>query len=338
MPSSYTAELGVEQQAAGEGLNAWGDPKLNNALMRLSKGIAGYVAIALTGDRTLTTSTSSTTAADFEAYQAMLKFTGTLSSAPTVTIPSKAKQYLVWNATNVAVTMTTGAGATVAVPPTGKVVVFCDASGVYEAGYSGYGLKDYIDQAVLGATGSLPAIVGNTGKVLYCDGASWLPRFVVRADMSDFGNAYTWTTKQTFTGSSSAQAALFNNAAEVVTVSATAATGTINYDIATQSVLYYTSNAAANWTVNLRQSSGTSLDASLSTGQSVTVAFLVTQGGTPYYNNVVQVDGTTSGVTTKWQSVAPTAGIASSINVYQYTIIKTGSATFTVLASMSSFV
>ena len=207
MPSSYTAELGVEQQAAGEGLNAWGDPKLNNALMRLSKGIAGYVAIALTGDRTLTTSTSSTTAADFEAYQAMLKFTGTLSSATTVTIPSKAKQYLVWNATNVAVTMTTGAGATVAVPPTGKVVVFCDASGVYEAGYSGHGLKDYIDQAVLGATGSLPAIVGNTGKVVYCDGTSWLPHLLVMADISDLSLATaadvrtgTSTTKPTTPG------------------------------------------------------------------------------------------------------------------------------------------
>ena len=76
----------------------------------------------------------------------------------------------------------------------------------------------------------------------------------------------------------------------------------------------------------------------LSTGQSVTVAFAVTQGGTPYYNNSVQVDGTTSGVTTKWQSVAPSTGIASSVNVYTYTVIKTGSATFTVLASMTSFV
>jgi hypothetical protein len=74
----------------------------------------------------------------------------------------------------------------------------------------------------------------------------------------------------------------------------------------------------------------------MSTGQSVTVAFLVTQGGTAYYNNVVQVDG--SSVTPKWQGgTAPTAGNASSIDVYSYTIIKTGSATFTVLASQTKF-
>lgn len=147
----------------------------------------------------------------------------------------------------------------------------------------------------------------------------------------------TWTGTQTFSGTSSATAIVLNDAAEVTTVSATAATGTINYDITTQSVLYYTSNASANWTVNFRGSSGTSLNTLMSTGQSMTVAFLVTQGSTAYYNNVVQVDGTTSGVTTRWLGGAPTAGNASGIDSYRYLIIKTGSATFTVLASNTQF-
>ena len=89
------------------------------------------------------------------------------------------------------------------------------------------------------------------------------------------------------------------NALEKVTVSATAATGTINYDVTTQSVLYYTSSAAANWTLNLRGNGSTSLDTLMATGESVTVAFLVTQGGTAYYNNVLQIDGTAVGVTVK---------------------------------------
>ena len=149
--------------------------------------------------------------------------------------------------------------------------------------------------------------------------------------------AQTFTATQTFSGTSSATAIVLNDAAEVATVSATAATGTINYDITTQSVLYYTSNASANWTVNFRGSSGTSLNTLMSTGQSMTVAFLVTQGSTAYYNNVVQVDGTTSGVTTRWLGGAPTAGNASGIDSYRYLIIKTGSATFTVLASNTQF-
>ena len=149
--------------------------------------------------------------------------------------------------------------------------------------------------------------------------------------------AQTFTATQTLAGTSSAIGVVLNDAAEVATVSATAATGTINYDITTQSVLYYTSNASANWTVNFRGSSGTSLNTLMSTGQSMTVAFLVTQGATAYYNNAVQVDGTTTGVTTRWLGGAPTAGNASGIDSYRYLIIKTGSATFTVLASNTQF-
>jgi hypothetical protein len=146
----------------------------------------------------------------------------------------------------------------------------------------------------------------------------------------------TWTGRQTFSGTTSVLASTFTNATEVVTISATAATGTINYDVTTQSVLYYTTNASANWTVNFRASSGTSLNTAMSTGQSVTVAFLVTQGSTAYYNNAVQVDG--ASVTPKWQGgSAPTAGNPSSIDAYTYTIIKTGAATFTVLAVQTRF-
>jgi len=148
--------------------------------------------------------------------------------------------------------------------------------------------------------------------------------------------ATTFTATQTFTGSSSTLAAVFQDAAEVVTVSATAATGTINYDVTTQSVLYYTTNASANWTVNFRASSGTSLNTLMSTGQSVTVVFLVTQGATAYYNNTVQIDG--SSVTPKYQGgTAWAAGNASSIDAYSYTIVKTGSAAFTVFAAQTQF-
>jgi hypothetical protein len=150
------------------------------------------------------------------------------------------------------------------------------------------------------------------------------------------GTATTFTALQTFSGSSSVAAAKLSNAKEVCTVSATAATGTINFDVTTQSVLYYTSNASANWTVNVRGSSGTSLNTVMSTGESMTIAFLVTQGSTAYYASAFQVDG--SPVTPKWQGgTAPTAGNASSIDAYVYTIVKTGSATFTVFASQTKF-
>lgn len=150
------------------------------------------------------------------------------------------------------------------------------------------------------------------------------------------GQAVTFAGTANLSGSSSTLGAVLTDAAETTTVSATAATGTINYDVTTQSVLYYTSNAAANWTVNFRGSSGTSLNTLLATGQTITVVFLVTQGSPAYYNNVVQVDGVT--VTPKYQGgTAWSAGNASSIDAYTYTIIKTASATYTVLASQTKF-
>ena len=156
------------------------------------------------------------------------------------------------------------------------------------------------------------------------------------ADTAKTDVAQTFTALQTFAGSSSVADLKTSNILEVVTVSATAATGTINYDVTTQSVLYYTTNASGNFTVNFRGSSGTSLNTVMATGESISVTFLVTNGATAYYNSAVQVDG--SSVTPKWQGgTAPTSGNASSIDSYTYVIIKTGSATFTVLASQTKF-
>ena len=132
-------------------------------------------------------------------------------------------------------------------------------------------------------------------------------------------------------GTSTIQQAL-----EKITISATAATGTINYDALTQAVLYYTSNATANWTLNIRGSGTTSLNTMMATGQSLTVVFAVTNGATARYPTAHQIDG--SAVTPKWvNGTAPTAGNANAIDVYTYTVIKTGSAAFTVLASRSYF-
>ena len=124
---------------------------------------------------------------------------------------------------------------------------------------------------------------------------------------------------------------------ERTTVSATAATGTINYDASTQAVLYYTSNSSANWTLNIRASSTATLSSILAVGDAITVTHLVTNGATAYYNNVLQIDG--SAVTPKYQGgTAYAAGNASSIDAYVYTIVKTAATpTYTVFTSQTKF-
>jgi hypothetical protein len=143
------------------------------------------------------------------------------------------------------------------------------------------------------------------------------------------------STYAALTGASLTRPVL-TSAFETNSVSATSATGTVNVDLSTAAVHYYTANAAANWTFNFRGNGSTTLNSLLSVNQSATVAFLVTNGSTAYYPTAFQVDGVS--VTPKWQGgSAPSAGNASSIDSYTFTIIKTASATYTVLASQVKF-
>jgi hypothetical protein len=125
---------------------------------------------------------------------------------------------------------------------------------------------------------------------------------------------------------------------ERTSVSTSAATGTVTIDVNTASTLYITASSTSNWVLNVRGDGSTTLNSLLTTGDAITVAFLATQGSTAYYNTSVQIDGTTSGVTTEWQGgTAPAAGNVSGIDSYVYNIIKTASATYTVLASQTKF-
>ena len=201
----------------------------------------------------------------------------------------------------------------------------------------------YANGTTLTASNSsiLPVASGGSGAatltgVLKGNGTSAFTAATAGTDYVAPGTATTFTALQTFAGTSSNADIKTSNIIETATVSATAATGTINYDVTTQSVLYYTTNASANFTVNFRGSSGTSLNTIMATGESLSATFLVTNGSTAYYNSAVTIDGTS--VTPKWQGgTAPTSGNASSVDSYTYVIIKTGSAAFTVLASQTKF-
>lgn len=124
---------------------------------------------------------------------------------------------------------------------------------------------------------------------------------------------------------------------ESATFSATAATGAINYDLITNgAVTYYTSNASGNWTLNIRGNSGTTLNSIMSTGQILSIVFLVTNGATGYYQTALQVDG--NAITPKWQfGNSPTSGNVNSIDAYTISIFKTGNAAFTALANQTKF-
>jgi hypothetical protein len=124
---------------------------------------------------------------------------------------------------------------------------------------------------------------------------------------------------------------------ETATISATAAASTINYDLLTnKNILYYTSNSTGNWDLNIRGNNTTTLNSLMSIGQVLTLVFMVTNGSTAYYQTGLTIDGLS--FTPKWLGqTAPTAGSPNSIDIYELTIIKTASNTYTVLESSSRF-
>ena len=150
------------------------------------------------------------------------------------------------------------------------------------------------------------------------------------------GLAQTFTDKQTFAGSTTAMGIKLTNALEAVTLSVSGAGGTINVDATTQSIVYGVASATGNFILNIRANATTPLNTLMAAGETYTFVFLNTNGGTAYYPTAIQVDGVA--ITPKWAGgTAPTAGNASSVDSYTYTVIKTGSAAFTILASQIKF-
>jgi len=123
---------------------------------------------------------------------------------------------------------------------------------------------------------------------------------------------------------------------ELVDISGTGASGTVNIDVSTASVEVLTANATGNWTLNVRGNSGTTLNSIMSVGEQISVVLQAPQGSTAYYPTGFTIDG--SAVTPKWLvGTAPSSGNINSTDVYVYTIVKTASATYTVLASQNKF-
>jgi hypothetical protein len=123
---------------------------------------------------------------------------------------------------------------------------------------------------------------------------------------------------------------------ETVEIVGAGSSGTINVDTLTASVEYYTGAATGNWTLNVRGSSTTTLNSTMAVGEQISIVYLNTNTGTAYYPTGFTIDG--SAVTPKWLGgTAPSSGNINSVDAYVYTIIKTASATYTVLASQNKF-
>ena len=188
--------------------------------------------------------------------------------------------------------------------------------------------------ALKGANSDITSLSGLTTPLSIAQGGTGATT-LAGANIALTNSSNTFTALQSFSGSSSSLASYFINGGEKVTYTITGIGGTLNYDIATQSVYFSNAATTGNWTVNFRGSSGATLDSMLSTGECVTAVVVANNATNTYVNNVVQIDGTA--ISPYWSGgVVPTTGYTG-LNAYTYTIIKTGSASFIVLGSLVWF-
>jgi hypothetical protein len=357
MVSSYSTDLKLELMVTGENAGTWGDIT-NTNLVILQQAIAGYQTVAL--NATTGATLTFTNGALSNGKNAVIELTGTITGNVSVIIPDGIeKTYLVKNGTSGAFTVqiktTSGTGPTFAAADKGIKLVYSNGTDVVDSALqnlssdyaptlsanldtnakniiidSTYGIIDEnaneqikftttasatneitIANAAAGGNPVISATGGDTNVGLTLTPKGDLGRITLNGESKIFGvfeNAFITTTFQT----------------------------TLNYDVLSQAVFYANVADASNFTVNLRGNSSTALNAALAVGESVTVALLNRNDNTTYYNNVLQIDGTT--VTAIWQGgSAPTTGNASSTDVYSYTALKTAASTYTVLASLTQF-
>lgn len=123
-----------------------------------------------------------------------------------------------------------------------------------------------------------------------------------------------------------------NGVIEQANVIATApAAGVNNYNVISNGFVYHTSNNTTNFTLNIV---GPTF---ISVGQVITLTVVLSNGSTAYYPNVIYVDGTSTGVSTRWLSSVPSSGNANSLDIYSFSVLKRDSSNVTVFASQAKY-
>ena len=347
MPSSFTSRLKLERQASGENSGTWGN-LVNYVLNRVDASVSGYQAVNVAGSANVTLTSNNSTSntddstTDDQVHNATLEFTGALTGDIHVFTDAVEQNYVVFNNTTGSQSLTfanTGHAANgVALKQGAKTIIYTDGSTIFDVNQDLADIKATSvtsNGAVNGTSITGSANVAGLNLVATANtvdmqgsGPNVIASGGTNTDLTLSPKGYGVVT---FNGGGKIQ-----QVNEKVNTSATAATGTINFDALDGAIQNFTTNASANFTFNLRGNSSVTLNDYLDTGESITVVHLVPQGSTAYYANVVQIDGST--VTPKWQGgSAPTEGTANSTDTYTYTAIKTGANTYTVLAALTAF-
>jgi hypothetical protein len=125
---------------------------------------------------------------------------------------------------------------------------------------------------------------------------------------------------------------------EKVIANGTGSTGTINFDLLTSAIINKTSNASANWTLNFRGNSTTTLNSVLSNDESITCTYINKNGITAYVPNSITVDGAATTVVYSGNTGTVGSGTQNGYDQYTFNILKSAANTYVVFTSRTGFI
>ncbi len=202
MPSTYTANAGIELPANGEQSATWGNTVNDNMTIidRLTNGVG---AITLSGT-THTLTTTDGTASD--GHYNVLVLGGSPSGTNTVTIsPNDAEHiYIVKNGSGQTATFTQGSGANVSVINGTTKIIYCDGAGSGAVVTDVTGSLD-LGSLIIGGTtvtstaaelNILDGVTATTAELNYVDGVT----SAIQTQINDITTAPTFVSPLTVTG------------------------------------------------------------------------------------------------------------------------------------------
>jgi hypothetical protein len=353
MASSYSTDLKLEIMVTGENAGTWGDIT-NTNLVLLQQAIGGYQEVSIAGGAQTTALVMSNGALS-NARNAVIKLTGTITGNQVVTVPDGIeKTYIIANGTVGAFTVqfktASGTGITFGATDKSTKEFFADGTNIVDTGtVSETGIQTLTNKTLTSPIINEIDDSNGNEQIKFTTTASAVNELtvanaatgnnpVISATGGDTNIGITLTPKGDLGRITANGETKIFGVFEAVTVSTTYITA-FTYDVLTQAVYFQNVNLGSNFTVDFRGNASTTLNAALATGESATVALITKQANTTFYNtSVLTVDGTSTGVTVVYQGgTAPTAGNASSNDVYTYTAIKTAASTYTILAAQTQF-
>ena len=155
--------------------------------------------------------------------------------------------------------------------------------------------------------------------------------YLADSDSTVFYNGTVWETLGDMTNGT------LTSPKETITTVATAPPAAVEVDVLTSSILNYTVNATADWTINVRGNVSVTLNSLMAVGEQISVVVEAPIGATAYEPTAFTIDGSAPSSIKYLGGTAPVGNI-NSTDVYVYTIRKTAATpTYTVLASQNKF-